>query len=834
MFRPLFWLFAALILLCGVTHWLDLLTLWVPAYGAQALAKAATAVVSAITAFALWRLLPQALALPSPAQMREANEALRQSEQFLDRIGRVAGIGGWSLDLRSDEVYWSPEIYRIHGLDSDSPPTLEAALEFYAPESKHTISAAVARAVDCGEGWDLELRLIRADGRPIWARSVGVADFEDGKAFRVVGSLQEVTRRVSEREALQEAHERVTLATDSSRIGIWDWDLASDQLIWDAWMYRLYGLEPTAERQSYEVWAHFVHPDDRPATEQALRDALGGKKPFETEFRVVWEDGSVHHLRAFARVTRDATGNASRVVGASWDITAGRQLATELTHHAKLRIEATELETALFLNSPDSLFVVRVGGEPGDPTFLYETFSPAFEALTGMRCADVIGRSPEAVLPAEVAAVVMPRYRRCVTERTTVQYAVTYSLPIGKRDFEGSVTPVQNAATDAVARLVGTMRDVTERNQMEHALRHAQKMEAIGHLSAGVAHDFNNILQSIVGGLELVLEEVDPETPAHQFANVAINSAMRGASLTHHLLSYARKQMLRPQAVEVAEFLADLGTLLARTLGPQTTILVRVDGIPCVLADPGQLQTALLNLAINASHAMPQGGVLSLNARTETDAGREWVLLAVTDTGVGMDEATLAQAADPFFSTKGLDGTGLGLSMVQGFAEQSGGEFRMASAPGEGTTVELRLPAASPDYHAEQPEPFEARPASGRILLVDDVADILATTGAFLERAGFVVVCAEDGYKARAMLAEGERFDALVSDYAMPGLNGADLIVEAQLLQPGLKALLITGYGRVGYAGTLPKGTPVLRKPFQRGDLVAALHHVMERDRDTV
>ena len=446
----------------------------------------------------------------------------------------------------------------------------------------------------------------------------------------------------------------------------------------------------------------------------------------------------------------------------------------------------------------------------------------------------MVGRGPETVLSAEVAAVVMPRYRRCVAEQATVRYAATYALPVGTRDFEGSITPVLNPATGRVVRLVGAMRDVTEQNRMERALWHAQKMEAVGRLSAGVAHDFNNILQSVVGGLELVLEEVDQGAPAHQFANVAINSAMRGASLTHHLLSYARKQMLRPQAVELPQLLADLRTLLARTLGPQVDIRVRAGRVPPVLVDPGQLQTALLNLAINSAHAMPRGGVLSLDARTEADAGRGWVLLAVTDTGVGMDEATLAQAADPFFSTKGLDGSGLGLSMVQGFAEQSGGGFRISSAPGEGTTVELRLPAAAPDQHPGPPERLEARPASGRVLLVDDAPDVLATTGAFLERAGFVVVRADSGDQARDMLAAGERFDALVSDYAMPGLNGADLIVKAQALQPGLRALLITGYASAGYAGTLPEGTPVLHKPFQRNDLLAALHHVMDRDRDAV
>ena len=769
----------------------------------------------------------------SEAAALATSEALRKSEEFLDRTGRVAGVGGWERDLVTGEVSWSAETCRLLGVAPDHKPKLEEVANFYTPEARRVVLPAMARAASGGEGWDLEVSMIRVDGRQIWARSVGAVEFAAGKPIRLVGAMQDTTDQRAARLRLKEALERVTLAADGGRVGIWDWDVGTDQIIWDPWMYRLYGLEPGDGLASYELWTRHLHPDDRAGAEMAVREGAGGGEPFDTEFRIIWNDGSVHHIRAAARVTRDSTGRALRMLGTNWDVTESRELAAELVRRADLLAEAAERETALFRNSPDLLTVVRVEGDAGQAEFVYEAFSPALEATTGMRPGDLLGRSPETCLPPEMSVVVTSRYRRCLEGDGTIAYRDTYALPVGTRDFEGSITPVLNPATGRVVRLVGAMRDVTERNRMEQTLRHAQKMEAVGRLSAGVAHDFNNILQSVVGGLELVLEEVDQGSPAHQFANVAINSAMRGASLTHHLLSYARKQTLRPQAVEVAEFLADLGTLLARTLGPQTTILVRVEGIPCVLADPGQLQTALLNLAINASHAMPQGGVLSLDARTEADAGRGWVLLAVTDTGVGMDEATLAQAADPFFSTKGLDGSGLGLSMVQGFAEQSGGGFRISSAPGEGTTVELRLPAAAPDQHPGPPERLEARPASGRVLLVDDAPDVLATTGAFLERAGFVVVRADSGDQARDMLAAGERFDALVSDYAMPGLSGADLIVEAQALQPGLRALLITGYASAGYAGTLPEGTPVLHKPFQRDDLVAALHHVLERGRDT-
>jgi signal transduction histidine kinase len=211
-----------------------------------------------------------------------------------------------------------------------------------------------------------------------------------------------------------------------------------------------------------------------------------------------------------------------------------------------------------------------------------------------------------------------------------------------------------------------------------------------------VAHDFNNILQAVIGGLDLVMDEAEAGTMAHEFAGIALIAAKRGARLTHHLLSYAHKQMLQPQDIDLATFLPDIAeTLLTRTLGPQITVDLNVEQTPRVVADPGELETALFNLASNAAHAMPEGGTFRIGVQEEINSAGLSVRITVTDTGVGMDHATLAQAAEPFFTTKGVGGgTGLGLSMVQGFAGQSGGTFRVASTLGRGTSVELCLPAA--------------------------------------------------------------------------------------------------------------------------------------------
>jgi PAS domain-containing protein len=552
---------------------------------------------------------------------RETHEALRRSEEFLERTGRVAGIGGWERDLLTGEISWSAETCRLLGMPPGYKPTVEAAAEFFAPEARRAAAAAMRQAEGGGEGWDLELPFLRPNGREIWLRSIGTVEFAAGKAVRLTGSLQDMTSRRAARQELKETLDRVTLAADAGHIGVWDWEIATDQIIWNSWMYRLYGLEPQDRPASYAMWAERLHPDERDAIETAVTKWTEDAMPGSTEFRIVWDDGSVHHIQAAAKVTRDSTGRAVRMVGTNLDITESRELAAELVRRADLLAKAAEREMALFRNSPDSLTIIRVEKDASGPMFIFEAFSPAHGAVTGLKSEEMIGCRPEACLPAGIGEIVRSRYDQCLREEKTITFSDTHTLPVGSRDFEGSVTPVWNPATGKIVRLVGMMRDVTERNLLEGALSQAQKMEAIGRLSAGVAHDFNNILQCIVGGLEIVLDDVDPQTPAYEFASIAINSAAQGASLTHRLLSYARKQILRPQTVEVAPFLKELEILLARTLGPQIAIHVGMNRAGAVLADPGQLQTALLNLAINSSHAMPQGGVLSFEVQVGCHCG---------------------------------------------------------------------------------------------------------------------------------------------------------------------------------------------------------------------
>lgn len=392
-------------------------------------------------------------------------------------------------------------------------------------------------------------------------------------------------------------------------------------------------------------------------------------------------------------------------------------------------------------------------------------------------------------------------------------------------------------------------RDLTERRKVEadleaarEALFQAQKIEALGQLTGGVAHDFNNLLTAVLGSLELVRRQIGDERQLGLIDN-AIKGASRGISLTQRMLSFARKQELELQPVAVEVLVAEMGDLLQRSLGP----LIRIEtdfpsDLVTAAADPNQLETAVLNLAFNARDAMPEGGVLRIGGSNERIGHGhrsglpegDYVRLSVADTGTGMDARTLAQATEPFFTTKGVGkGTGLGLSMVHGMAEQLGGRLSLDSRLGHGTTVEIWLPAATAAAAAEPAQlPPEAKvevAAAARrltVLAVDDDALVLMNTTALLEDLGHTVIEASSGREALATL-ESTQIDLLITDHAMPQMTGAQLIAAVGERWPALPVILATGYADLP-AGA---GAGVLRlnKPFWQADLEKAVCTAMAR-----
>jgi PAS domain S-box-containing protein len=386
--------------------------------------------------------------------------------------------------------------------------------------------------------------------------------------------------------------------------------------------------------------------------------------------------------------------------------------------------------------------------------------------------------------------------------------------------------------------------------QTEEALRQSQKMEAIGQLTGGIAHDFNNLLQGITGGLDLVKKRVMQSrfTELDRFISGAMASANRASALTHRLLAFSRRQPLAPRAVEVNPLLSSMEELLRRTLGEHVRlVLLTAGGLWLTKCDPNQLENAVLNLVINARDAMPDGGTLTVeteNAQLDSayaslhqdiECG-QYVCISVSDTGTGMNAATIARAFEPFFTTKPLGrGTGLGLSMVYGFAKQSGGQAKIYSDLGKGTTVKLYLPRYNGEVEGEDSIPdlsdLQSTHTNETVLVVEDEFVVRELIVEVLKELGYSTVEAEDGPAALKILQSQQRVDLVISDIGLPGLNGRQIVEAARLTRPALRVLFMTGYAENAAmaAGFLEPGMSMITKPFAMEALATRVREILEK-----
>jgi PAS domain S-box-containing protein len=426
------------------------------------------------------------------------------------------------------------------------------------------------------------------------------------------------------------------------------------------------------------------------------------------------------------------------------------------------------------------------------------------------------------------------------------------------RMFLTRAEPVR-APSGAVLRWLGTSTDISAQHEAEEALRRlnetleqrvveaigareailaklheTQRLETIGQLTGGVAHDFNNLLAPIVSSLDLLQRRTD-DPRAQRLIAGALQAADRAKTLVQRLLAFARRQVLEPRAVDVGRLVADMAELIARSVGPRVRVETDLGAaVPAARVDPNQLELALLNLAVNARDAMPEGGALTIAlSAAEVGPGDPtglryggYVRLTVTDTGTGMDEETLRRAIEPFYSTKGVGkGTGLGLSMVHGLAAQSGGTLILRSRPGHGTAAEIWLPVADRTPVADgvaHPAAFAGRPA--RVMIVDDEAIVRSATAEMLADLGHQVIEASSGAQALQLLRDGADPELVITDYLMPSMDGAELARLIRAERPGMPILIATGYA--GLAGSAMADLPLLAKPFRRTELGALVQRL--------
>src|ERR1700722_5160738 len=752
----------------------------------------------------------------------------------------------------------------------------EELIQFYNDAYRQTMgperhpSALGQRGRECwAEIWPLigpQIEQVMSGGGPTWHENQLIPVTRHGRLEQVywtygfspideddgIGGVLVVCRDVTKDHlasvALREREAELARVQQIGRIGGLEVDLTTGFRNRRSPEYlQIHGLPPDAANESHEDWVRRIHPEDCEATEKKFRDAVANNvRDYTVRYRIIRpSDGETRWISVKSTIERDANGRALRLIGAHADITEQvvaeqalrqseelyRKLADQLAElNATLaqRVEEKTRERDRIWNVSQDLLVVA------DRDGVWRTVNPAWTQTLGWSEAELLNRTSEWLEHPDDNGVTRAHIRELGVRETTVKFENRFRHKDGSYRWLSWIAVSDRDSNYAVARDVTAEKAAAERlKATEEALLQSQKMEAVGQLTGGIAHDFNNLLTGIVGSLDLLQTRLNQGRTDNvaRYIQAAMTSANRAAALTHRLLAFARRQPLVPKVVDVNQLVVSLEDLLRRTIGETIDLeIIALDSLWCTLCDPNQLESALLNLAINARDAMPDGGKLVIatsNVRLDNVAANpsalapgDYICVGVTDTGAGMSAEGAARAFDPFFTTKPIgQGTGLGLSMIYGFARQSNGHATIDSKLDQGTSIKLYLPRHHGQSFVEQATGVHAdqHAATGETVLV--VEDEPVVRGVILEMLGdqgYRTIEAGDGPSGLRLLRMNEQIDLLITDVGLPGMNGRQLADLARETRPDLKILFITGYAEsVAIAdGFLQPGMEMITKPF--------------------
>lgn len=779
------------------------------------------------------------------AELMRLRSEIREAEHRLHlTLDAAAATGGWDWDIAGGVLFGDASFAMLTGHDPVELAKGTATNKFFnniVPEDQKRIRLAVAAMLVGAEVFEKDYRLTKSDGGTRWVHAKGraILDANDEPA-RFVGNLVDVTEQMRFQEQLR-------IAQSSGAIGTFDHVDGFGTVTVSEQFCRLLGLHPTRVLP-VSTLNQLVHPEDRPIIEP-MSPQTPNENP-NVEFRIIRADtGEARWLARRGEYVRDLARPGLRYIGVAYDITASKlneerlqRLNENLSETVKDR---TRDRDRIWQNSRDLLAVIVGTGSIIDA-------NPAWLEVLGTQSVRLVGKSIlDFAWPEDAARI------RTGIELSLAENGVAFEGRLVHADGNPRWISWTASSEGETIYLYGRHVSV-EREQAsalreaEALLRQSQKMEAVGQLTGGIAHDFNNMLTGIIGALEIIRRRIAAGQfgGLDRFMDAAIASAQRAAGLTHRLLAFSRRQPLDRKPTDVSELILGMRDLLDRSLGEQVRLTVTI-APDCWLAitDDNQLENALLNLAINARDAMPGGGVLSMEARNirvkrgqipALDAAetQEFVAITVRDNGVGMAPDVLDKAFEPFFTTKPIgQGTGLGLSMVYGFAQQSGGGIDVESTLGAGTAITLYLPRST-IARAEADQAAAQLPVGTgeRVLVVEDDPSVRMLVVEVLRDLGYSALEAVDATTATVALEKNPHLDLLISDVGLPGMNGRQLAEIAREIIPHLPVLFMTGYAAnaVNKEAFLAEGMHMISKPFDIDEFAIVIHKILDANKNSI
>ncbi len=759
---------------------------------------------------------------------KQAEQDLEDNYTLLRIAGETAKFGGWSVDIPEYTARWSDTVADIHEMPRGYSPLVKDAINFYAPEWRDRITRMFKNCAKNGIPYDEELEILTRSGKRVWVRTNGVAvRNETGKIVKVQGSFQDISERKRAEQNLHTSETQYSTMVSASPLALIRY--SPDGLIqsWNKAAETIFGW---TEAEVLGKLPPFVSEETREES-KILKERVTQKQTLtHIELERRKKDGASIFINLSTSSIFDNEGRLTGYIAIIEDITLKKQSEAD-----------RERLLAAIEQSDDSIIIT-------DPSGTIQYVNPAFERISGYKKEEICGQTPRILKSGKQDPAFYENLWKTLLAGNTFKGRILNKRKDGSLFTEdATISPVFDPE-GRIVNFVAVKRDVTAHIQLEAQFAQAQKMESVGRLAGGVAHDFNNMLTIILSYTQLVMDRIDPAGTIHDDLSQVLKAAQRSVDITRQLLAFARKQTVSPQVLDLNQTVEYMLKMLRRLMGEDIHLTWRPgSGLWPVKIDPSQMDQILANLCVNARDAIAGIGTLTLETDHVTLDGAycavhpgfvpgDFVLLAVSDTGCGMDRQILDHIFEPFFTTKGLgQGTGLGLAMVYGIIKQNDGFINVYSEPGKGTTFRIYLPRHAGDPgRAELPDETEIPTGHHEtVLIIEDDVPILNLAKRMLEGLNYEAL--EAATAGQAMdLAQTHTggIDLVLTDVIMPEMTGPDLAKKLKALYPDLKILFMSGYTAdiIAQRGLLAADTNFISKPFSIKELAVKIREVLNHN----